>query len=348
MATDLSYNSIQPRRAGGGGSEDRLSDNYYERFHLNQYYNAVEDEQIYMDEYTSLIHRYNDFITNGYIIFNRMEQTLRENLLRTQTRQYFYYQQHQQHQQHRQHLQHRTSEVGSVAAAAPSTTEAPPATNTTIDTNRISELLPRLLSRYISTDLDRAARQAPQPTERTTNTNNNNHNLFSMLYTVPFAIRTNTDGGTNRSGAGAPTNDQINRATLNTVFSNIISPINATCPISRDEFTDDSQITMIRGCNHIFNRNSLREWFTSHSTCPLCRRDIREYRPLPTTDPTTQQRVQSDDNTSAAVLNNVTIDSIGQDHITFSSPRYNYREYYPDDHHRDHDDDDDEDIMDVD
>lgn len=347
MATDLSYNSIQPRRASGGGSEDRLSDNYYERFHLNQYYNAVEDEQIYMDEYTSLIHRYNDFITNGYIIFHRMEQTLRENLLRTQTRQYFYY---QQHQQHRQHLQHRTSEVGSVAAAAPSTTEAPPATNTTIDTNRISELLPRLLSRYISTDLDRAARQAPQPTERTTNTNtntnNNNHNLFSMLYTVPFAIRTNTDG-TTRSGAGAPTNDQINRATLNTVFSNITSPINATCPISRDEFTDDSQITMIRGCNHIFNRNSLREWFTSHSTCPLCRRDIREYRPLPTTDPTTQQRVQSDDNTSAAVLNNVTIDSIGQDHITFSydSPGYNYRDYYPDDHHRDHDD---EDIMDVD
>lgn len=53
-------------------------DAIYERFNVNQYYNAVEDEQLYMDEYTSLIHRYNEFIVNGTALYSRMEQTLRE------------------------------------------------------------------------------------------------------------------------------------------------------------------------------------------------------------------------------------------------------------------------------
>lgn len=61
--------------------------------------------------------------------------------------------------------------------------------------------------------------------------NNGRENLFSMLYTVPIAVRTNA-GGAGAAG-GAPTNEQIDRATLNTVFSHILSPVNAVCPISR-------------------------------------------------------------------------------------------------------------------
>lgn len=37
------------------GNAERIGEQYYEGFRLNQFYNAVEDEQIYMDEYTSLI-----------------------------------------------------------------------------------------------------------------------------------------------------------------------------------------------------------------------------------------------------------------------------------------------------
>lgn len=135
-----------------------------------------------------------------------------------------------------------------------------------------------------------------------------------MLYTFPIEATVGGGGVVGGSAAGErtdgpPTNDQINRATLNTVFSHILSPVNATCPISRDEFNDESEITMIRGCNHLFNRGSLREWFASHSTCPMCRRDIREYRPPSLEVPSAHR---------SDIPRNITIDSADRDHVTFS------------------------------
>ena len=225
-------------------------------YHLTQFYNAVEDEQHYMNEYTTLLHRYNEFIVNGNAMFTRMEQTLRENLSRTLVRQSFYY--------------HHSNELPPSVAAATGLNSAPvPARE-----RRPTRQPPR----------DNNIPHLPAGRE----INNGIENLFSLLYTVPAAIRANPPGG-------APTNEQIDQATLNTVFSHIVSPVNATCPISRDEFNDESEITLIRGCNHIFNRSSLREWFIRHSTCPLCRGDIRDYRPT-----------------------NLSIDSVGENHVTFS------------------------------
>ena len=107
---------------------------------------------------------------------------------------------------------------------------------------------------------------------------------------------------------------------MNTVFRNILSPVNATCPISRDEFSDESEITMIRSCNHIFNRGHLREWFGSHSTCPMCRSDIRDYRgPMtPATAPGPA---------------NLSVDRIDNDSMTFSYDlpiNYNSDQIYQD------------------
>jgi hypothetical protein len=182
--------------------------------------------------------------------------------------------------------------------------------------NRLGEVFPRLLSRYINGELNRESREI----------NNGRENLFSMLYTVPIAVRTNAGAagaaGAAGGGGGAPTNDQINHATLNTVFSHIISPVNATCPISHDEFNDESEITMIRGCNHIFNRESLRQWFANNSTCPLCRHDIRNYRP-PLTQPNAEHNTMS----------NISIDRVDDDQITFSYDipiQYNNDEIYRD------------------
>ena len=147
-----------------------------------------------------------------------------------------------------------------------------------------------------------------------------------MLYTIPLEVRTNGGGAASRTptAAGAPTNHQINRATMNTIFSHIISPVNATCPISRDEFSDESEITLIRGCNHIFNRSSLREWFVNHSTCPMCRSDIREYQPpAPPAPPAPSARNPA----------NLSIDSVDENHMTFSYDmpiNYNNNEIYQD------------------
>ena len=333
------HNNNTQHRHGGGthGNENRNTYGYYDRFHLNQYYNAIEDEQIYMDEYTSLILRYNEFIVNANILFTRMEQTMRENLTRTQTRQSFYFHQSEEFRNARNSRRNErvdapaaptapataTPATATPATATPAT--ATPATATATapapDPTRLNELLPRLLSRYLTANLAReASERQPPSTPRIPQEEVNN--IFSMLYTGPIAFRTNTNHtGAGSAGGGPPTNDQIIRATLNTLFSNILSPVNATCPITRDEFDDNTAITMIRGCNHIFNRESLREWFIQHSTCPLCRRDIREYQ-----ESTAPQ--EQGDNPA-----NISIDSVDQNHITFSydlpaNYSYNYEDDY--------------------
>lgn len=265
-------------------------------------------------------------------MFSRMEQTLRENIARSHVRQSFYYHRYNELVRARTQIPLMQPPVPlntmppspaiplrpAVAPAAPQREEPTrPRDNTSPQpqlptANRLDDVFPRLLSRYFTSELNRESREI----------NNNRENLFSMLYTVPVAIRTTgaVGGGGGAAVAGAPTNDQINRATLNTVFSHIISPVNATCPISRDEFNDDSEITMIRGCNHIFNRESLRQWFVSNSTCPMCRGDIREYRTQPSqpSQPSQPQQEQPVRRAFADNISNVSIDRVDQDQITFS------------------------------
>lgn len=180
------------------------------------------------------------------------------------------------------------------------------AATTPIREPRYGDVFSRLLTRY--TNVERYASPS-------------NQELLPMIYTVPLGPRTTTaipvpvTATVPVPAAGPPTNDQITRATLNTVFANILSPVNATCPISRDEFNDESEITMIRGCCHVFNRASLREWFANHSTCPMCRGDIRMYRV-----PVAAAAVGTHPAAAAAPLHrtNMSIDSIDENHITFS------------------------------
>lgn len=90
-----------------------------------------------------------------------------------------------------------------------------------------------------------------------------------------------------------PTPTQIEAATRNVRFSDIIRPINTSCPISLETFNDNSQVTMIRHCGHIFNRDMLNSWFQNHSACPVCRYDIRDYVPNNTVNSEEQQNVRT-------------------------------------------------------
>ena len=75
-----------------------------------------------------------------------------------------------------------------------------------------------------------------------------------------------------------PTQTQIETATRIVRFGDIVSPLNTSCPISLEPFNENSHVSVIRYCNHIFNRNDLNLWFNSNCRCPVCRYDIREYR----------------------------------------------------------------------
>jgi hypothetical protein len=68
---------------------------------------------------------------------------------------------------------------------------------------------------------------------------------------------------------------QIQSATRNSRFSNIRNPINNNCPITLEQFSNESNVTEILGCNHLFNPEALTSWFQNNVRCPVCRYDIR-------------------------------------------------------------------------
>ena len=74
-----------------------------------------------------------------------------------------------------------------------------------------------------------------------------------------------------------PTPSQIETATRRVRYCDIVSPINRSCPISLENFTDSDMVTVIRFCGHIFNTEHLNTWFQSNCRCPVCRYDIRNY-----------------------------------------------------------------------
>jgi hypothetical protein len=74
-----------------------------------------------------------------------------------------------------------------------------------------------------------------------------------------------------------PNQSQIELATRNVRYCDIVTPINLSCPISLENFNDTDMVTVIRFCGHIFNTDPLNRWFTTNCRCPVCRYDIRNY-----------------------------------------------------------------------
>jgi rRNA processing protein Gar1 len=83
-----------------------------------------------------------------------------------------------------------------------------------------------------------------------------------------------------------PTANELRASTIDLIFGSINNPINSSCPISLERFEDDTEVTQILHCGHIFNRDNLNTWFQSNVRCPVCRHDIRrDSRLTQTTNP---------------------------------------------------------------
>jgi hypothetical protein len=48
-----------------------------------------------------------------------------------------------------------------------------------------------------------------------------------------------------------------------------------SCPITYEEFNNESEITRIRHCGHYFSRQAITRWLTTNNHCPICRHAIR-------------------------------------------------------------------------
>ena len=98
------------------------------------------------------------------------------------------------------------------------------------------------------------------------NTNNNNLSQILQNFFQPVEV--------------FPTQSQIETATRNVRYCDIVSPRNRSCPISLENFNDTDTVSVIRFCGHIFNTEQLNTWFRSNCRCPVCRYDIRRYNSI--------------------------------------------------------------------
>jgi hypothetical protein len=99
-----------------------------------------------------------------------------------------------------------------------------------------------------------------------------------------------------------PTLSQIDNATVNTTFGSIVNPINSECPISLERFEENTNVTQIAHCGHIFTPSQLSSWFNNNVRCPVCRYDIRNYNsstePIVGTNTTSTTNTQNTTNAS--------------------------------------------------
>jgi hypothetical protein len=102
-----------------------------------------------------------------------------------------------------------------------------------------------------------------------------------------------------------PTQSQIEAATRNVQYCDIINPSNRSCPISLETFNDIDVVSVIRFCGHIFNLEQLNTWFGSKCTCPICRYDIRNYNSSIITQETTLESIHQIDISDNIIEENV-------------------------------------------
>ena len=111
--------------------------------------------------------------------------------------------------------------------------------------------------------------------------NNENHMRFNnrrrAFPRTPYPIFNNLHSTFYDRVPVPPSNEQIQLATLTTYYSNIVEPLNTNCPITLETFENNSVVTLIKYCGHIFRPESLNNWFSENNRCPVCRYDVRNY-----------------------------------------------------------------------
>jgi len=117
-----------------------------------------------------------------------------------------------------------------------------------------------------------------QPTNRQVNGRGITY-LYDDVQYIPYTTNRNTRFVQNflEPVQVYPTQSQIEIATRNAQYSDILNPMNRSCPISLEIFNDTDIVVMIRFCGHLFKPDQIRTWFRSNCRCPVCRYDIRNY-----------------------------------------------------------------------
>lgn len=71
--------------------------------------------------------------------------------------------------------------------------------------------------------------------------------------------------------AVVPTAEQLAAGTTNFKADTKVD----ICAICQDDMNAEQDLTRLNKCNHTYHAGCITPWFTEHTTCPTCRKDIR-------------------------------------------------------------------------
>ena len=129
-------------------------------------------------------------------------------------------------------------------------------------------------------------------------------NIFdigSLFYSIPRTVLLNptTDNTLlNRRRNGGLTISEIEEHTEIITYGAIPSNevINTECPITRETFTPESVVLSLKYCKHCFVPFRMMRWLETHSTCPLCRKNVVNVQASQTNDSTNTQTTNNSNN----------------------------------------------------
>ena len=127
-------------------------------------------------------------------------------------------------------------------------------------------------------------------------TNRRNFDLSSLFYLLNIPIHGNYE----QNRYIPLSQEQINSSTAITTYDNHIHN-EIRCPISLDDFVSGEEICQIQGCGHYFKKNHIMRWFQNNHLCPVCRYNVRNNRPQPTTDNATNNTSTTQINTEQPI-----------------------------------------------
>lgn len=113
----------------------------------------------------------------------------------------------------------------------------------------------------------------------------------------------------NNNENNIPTMIQILRSTETKPYSTISQPVNTSCPICQEEFSENQEVIQIKNCQHIFKPEALLRWFSRNATCPFCRYDIRNFNiDLSNNDneETNEMEIENETTNNTETISNVT------------------------------------------
>ena len=110
------------------------------------------------------------------------------------------------------------------------------------------------------------------------NSNTQQRTRFQNYRNVPFHHWTFQTPLSSTPQTTPLTQEEINIMTTTLTFNDETrNEISETrCPISLDNFQNGNTLCKINGCNHIFKKDNLLNWFRRNSKCPICRFNLRD------------------------------------------------------------------------